>query len=270
MKFSVSAAVAGLAAISTAAAYKVSSGSVSSKNVELAKLKAGSSQVPSIPIESHKDSFLVSVNFEKASKPAQLLFMLSNNENLDYSVYARFVDSESKATASIVVSDIPAALKVQDQIFVSVVAANGNDGEENIIVPLFSFVPAGLFKSSIEYKAPARLGALPEIHHNFRGEQTTVGFLFPVFFSAGAFGLLLALVGAWIILLKEDMFSGTLSAVYKIGYIASLGCFEFVVLRYYLGTSIFTTLRHTALVAVPMSFLGSRALTSLAKRRISS
>lgn len=267
MKLTFSYAIACLAAIASTEGYKVIGGSVTSKKIEVAKLDIKSSSNPSIPIDSNRDSFVVNVNFEKAEKPKQLLFLLSNNKGLDHSVYARYVDADSKASASIVVSKLPMSLKVQEEIFVSVVAAGTSETEENVLVPLFSFVPSDLFKTSLEYTAPVRLGALPEIHHQFRADVALIGSFIPTVFSAGALALLLVLLVAWATLVKGNMFSDTQGAFWKLGYLATLGYFEVIVMRYYLGSSIFATLAQGAIVAGPLAFFGSRALTSLARLR---
>lgn len=267
MKFSISAAVAGLAAIACTDAYKVTGGSVSSKKVEIAKLDVFSSTLPSIPIESSRDSFLVTVNLEETKKPSQLLLLLSGKDGLEHSIYARFVDTEAKASASLVVSKLPTALKIQKEIKISLVAASASENEENIVVPLFTLAPTELFLASIEYEKPTRLGASPEIHHQFRSDQPTIGTSVPTIFSAGAVGLLVVLLGSWATLLNGDMFNGWLGSVYKLGYLATLGYFEYIVLQYYLGTSIFATIFQAAVILAPMSFFGSRALTSLARLR---
>lgn len=267
MKFSISAAVAGLAAIACADAYKVTGGSVTSKKVEVAKLDVSSSNLPSVPIEASRDSFLVTVDLKAASKPSQLLFLLSGKDGLEHSIYARFVDASSKASASFVVSKLPAALKIQEEIKVSIVAAGASEDEENIVVPLFTFAPSELFLSSLEYEKPARLGASAEIHHQFRADLPTIGTSIPTIFSAGAVGLLVVLLGAWATLLNGDMFNGWLGSIYKLGYLGTLAYFEYIVLQYYLGTSIFATIFQAAVVLAPMSFFGSRALTSLARLR---
>lgn len=267
MKLSFSYAIACLAAIASSNAYKVIGGSVTSKKIEVANLDVASNTLPSVPIDSNKESFIVSVNFEKAEKPSQLLLLLSNNKGLEHSIYARYVDTGSKASAPIVVSKLPQSLKAQDEIFVSVVAAGTSETEENIHVPLFSFVPSDLFKASLEYTEPVRLGALPEIHHQFRADQALIGSFVPTVFSAGAAALLFVLLLSWVALLNGDMFSGSQGAFWKLGYVATLGYFEVIVMRYYLGSSIFATLAQGAIVAGPLAFFGSRALTSLARLR---
>lgn len=280
MKLSISAAVAGLAALTCANAYKVTGGSVTSKKVEVARLTAGSTvdttdrtkeetpELPIVEIETARDSFVVTVDFEKAPKPSQLLFLLSGSDDgLEHSIYGRFVETASQASVSIVANKLPNVLMVQESIKVSIVAASGSEEEENVVVPLFSFSPSEQLQSTIEYVKPSRLGAVHEIYHQFRTEEATIGTSLPIIFSAGAIGLLVVLIGAWVTILNGDMFKGCQGSLYKIGYLATLGYFEFVVLQYYLGTSIFATIFQAALVAAPMSFFGSRALTSLARLR---
>ncbi|WPK25990.1 hypothetical protein PUMCH_003332 [Australozyma saopauloensis] len=266
MKFTLSAAVAGLAAVASANAYKVIGGSVTSKKVEIAALGAAT-DLPSIPIDSIRDSFVLNVNFEQTTKPAQLLFLLSNKHGLEHSLYARFTETGSKASASVVVGKLPNALKTQDEIHVSIVAAGPSEEEENVIVPLCTFIPSEKFKDSVEYEQPVRLGALPEIHHQFRSNEPHINSFVPTVFSAAALGLLVVLLGAWAGLLNGDMFSGWQGSFWKIGYLATLAYFELIVLRYYLGTSIFATVFQGLLVAGPLSFFGSRALTALARLR---
>lgn len=266
MKFSVSAAASSLAVIACAHAYTVTGGSISSNKVELAKLNVGS-DIPSIPIETTRDSFSVNVQFKQANQPTQLLFLLSGKKGLEYPVFARYVDSGSKASAIIEVSKLPDALKVQDLIHVSVVAASTSEKEVNVNVPLFSFIPSEDFRSSVNYEQPFRLGAKAEIYHQFKGDQPQVGSSLPIIFSAGVIGLLLYLFGTWTTLSNGNMFSGSQSSFWKLGYLATLGYFEFIVLRYYSGTSIFATLGQCAIVAAPLFFFRSRALTSLARLR---
>lgn len=124
--------------------------------------------------------------------------------------------------------------------------------------------------SNEEHRFPVRLGAKPEIIHEFRPSPRTVPPFIAIAFAGGAvfFSLILFLywgsIGANVHVLPKALSD---SPIGHIGLLVSIASFEAVFILYYLGMSIFDTLFLFAIISPIMIYTGSRALRDIRDRR---
>lgn len=220
-------------------------------------------------LKTGKDKVIVDVKLagELEKKPQQMYFILTNNKGLDFTVFPEFHISSNTAKATIIASKIPPALQAEDKIYVEFLAADSNS-KHNLLTPLFELVPLESLTSSVNFKPPFRLGALPEIHHIFKEDPKTVNAVIPLVFSSAAAALLVALFGAWATLVGDSLFGANAGSAVKGVFLSTLALFEVIFFRYYLRASIFTTLFHVAVVSGPSLFFGARALRALYHVRV--
>lgn len=262
MKSSVCAAILWLAVLSGAAAYAVSGGAVYLNDKEVFAVLG---DVQTVEVTSPKDVLSFSVAIGGASRPHQLLLLVSNDQGLDFPVYGLYDDGTF--VAKVPVHKLPNALKAQERLTVTLVAANDDADEPNVAVPVAAVALSDGFRETVEHKKPVRLGAAPEIHHIFREDPATVHAIVPLVFSAAAGVLLLGLFAGWTQVLNGAVFGSPQGSTWKAAFLATLAMFEVTFVRYYLGATIFTTIFHVFLLAGPYLFFGSRALSTLARVR---
>lgn len=267
MKFNLATVVPLFALVASSMGFSVTSRAVYLNGQESFTLQHESDEVHRISLDSLKDVLSVASQIGGLSIPHQLLYVFSNGEGLDHAVFPDFEKEQRIASAKVLVSKIPVSLLAQDRIFVSVVAANGDNDEANLDQPIVELIPSEELKTSLNYKAPARLGAKPEIHHIFSSDQATVNPIVPVAFSAVAALLLVALFGSWATSLGDSLFGASHGSSVKTGLLVVLASFEYTFVKYYLGATIFTTIFHVAILSVPALIIGSKALSQLAKLR---
>ena len=266
MRFSAPLALLLASLASTALAYAVTGGSVTLNKDTLLEIDPSTQDAHRLTLNSAKDTVSLSVAVLAKKQPHQLMYMLSDNAGLDHAVFARFQDGN--AVADISVNKIPAALKKQDRIFVSVIAADSNADETNVNFPVIELVPSETLKESIDHQKPTRLGALPEIHHTFKTDADTVNAIVPIFFSGLAVALAFALLATWGSVLKNELFGAAHGSTWKAALLTTLALFEYTFFQYYLGALIFTTVFTVLMLAGPVLFFGSRALSSLGRSRV--
>lgn len=267
MRFSIASVISFFVLIAISMAYSFSSYSVFLNAEEKFTVTEASDEVHRVFLESLRDILAFAVKVEGSSKPHQLLFLLSNGEGLDHAVIPTFDAKSRIASTKIPMNKIPNSLKAQERIFVSVVAADSSEEEQNAVQPIVELVPSDDFKAAFTYEEPARLGAKPEIHHIFNSEQATVNPIIPVAFSVVAVALLFVLFRTWANTLGTSLFGALEGSSFKTGLLVVLASFELTFIKYYLGTTIFTTLFHVAILSVPALIVGSKALSQLAKLR---
>lgn len=262
MKFRTSV-VPFLAVLASAMAFSISSRAVYLDGNELITVNEPSNEVHEVSIVTPKDVLAVAVRIEGESRPHQLVFLFSDGQGLDYAVYPDYNAGSQIASSKLPIAKLPDSLKSQDKVTFTVVAADSSE-EENIAQPLFELVFSEDLKKAI-VSPPVRLGPKPEIHHIFRGTESTVNAIVPVVFSAVALVLLVALLGGWSTTLSGSLFRALDGGAYKTAFVAVLATLEYTFVKYYLGATIFTTLFHVAILAGPGLLLGLKALNALAK-----
>lgn len=119
--------------------------------------------------------------------------------------------------------------------------------------------------ASNSFKEPVRYRPLPEIHHIFPSPPKTVSpFLAEMFVGIiiiAGFGLLLTWVSSGAV--KFDNIATGLNFIYFLGFIISIIGFEFVFLKYYLGTSIFDTINASSLLGIFGLLVGTKYLRNI-------
>lgn len=271
MKFGLSIVALWLVFLVGAMAYSISEGTFSVNEKELFLIDDLSlDEVNRAILNSNKDTISIEVKLGGSveKRPHELLFLFSNNDGLDYPVFPEYNVNTQEAKVTLLINKIPASLKAQERIFVSVIAADDNAEEPNLFTQIVELVPSQELQSSFAYKKPVRLGAASEIHHEFREEASTVNPIVPIFFSAIAGVLLLALFGSWVSILGNSLFAASQGSTFKTAFLATIASVEFAFIKYYLGATIFTTIFYVFLLAGPFLFFGSRALSTLAKQRL--
>lgn len=221
-----------------------------------------------VTVETARDKISIDVKLsgELDGKPNQLYFLLTNNKGLDFPIFPEFHVSSNSVKVSFTTSQIPTALQAEEKISVDFVASNTDN--LNLLTTLFEIVPAEAFKESINYKAPIRLGALPEIHHLFKEDPKTVNPIVPVLFSGFAIALMTGLFAVWASWLSSVLFANNTAKFAKGVFLTTLALFEGVFFKYYLGSSIFTTLFCVAVVSGPSLVFGAKALRALHHYRV--
>lgn len=246
-------------------AYSITSGLVS-VNGKKAFDYDTSDTVHRVTLDSIRDKLALSVELKGAeTQPHQLNYVFSNNAGLDYAVFPKFDSKTSKVSLLLVVNKIPAAL-LQDRVFVYLVAAS-DQKKGNLYTLIGELVPTESLQASVNYKAPERLGAQPEIHHIFKEDPKTVNPVVPIAFSAVAIALFIGLLGAWVSLVGNSLFVANQAIPFKGGFLTTLALFEFTFFRYYLSATIFTTIFSVAALTAPALIFGARALKALTKQR---
>lgn len=250
-------AISWLALASSSVAYVVS-------DVKVSLSRDGNTVQPTngLTIDSQADRLEIDFKLKGKGQPHQLVLAFSGGDGLDYALYPKFNLKNIKT--QIVVGNLPDALKWQDKILVSVIAASSESNVEEKVVELY---PSETLRNSLLKKKVTRVGAKPEIHHVFKQDVETVGAFLPIVFSGLAVALLAVLLVVWLATLKDELFGAKDGSIWKVGYLCTLTMFEFTFAKYYLGASIFTILFQGALLAGPMLFFGARSLSALARAR---
>ncbi|PPR07465.1 hypothetical protein CVT26_013435 [Gymnopilus dilepis] len=140
----------------------------------------------------------------------------------------------------------------------------GSPQYDPLAVELFDLVlPAS--QPAPQHPQESTFHPLPEIKHTFRPEPKQP----PAFISAASVGFVLA---PWVVLLglwsqvaprPSRLFSPTI-----LPFILSLGAFEALLFRYWVGLKLGQVLLYGAVLAVPTVFAGKQALSSIAERRL--
>lgn len=166
---------------------------------------------------------------------------------------------------SIAIDKLPTSLihfatTEKESLTASLLLASENGGANNVYVELFDLNL--VFTPEKETSLPKRFGALPEIHHIFHSDPKMVSPWFAQVFSLAVIGCLVGLVLVWFGTVSFDLRKVT-NSIYSLGFIGCLIALEYVFCQYYLGTSIFKTLRDTFYIAGPGIWLGSKLLSRL-------
>lgn len=273
MKFAI-AAVAALQLFSTACAFSLSEGSVKVGGSLVHFGEINTQEIKQLSIDLVKETIDIELTLEGVQdlKPHQLVVTLGDNNGLDLSFVPSFVSQSLVARLSILVSKIPVALRSKDTLFLSLIVADANDKNPNLFKHLVQIVPTESLQQAAAYKRAPRIGLKPEIHHIFRDDAKTVNAVVPVAFIGGAVALFVLLVGSWGVYVGDNLFGVAgqvkgVKVVHSAGFLGSLVGFEVAFVRYYLGSTIFTTLFHCFLLGGPSIYFGSKVLRTLSEQR---
>ncbi|KAF3992420.1 hypothetical protein FT663_00700 [Candidozyma haemuli var. vulneris] len=270
MQLSLVATVQWLMLLAGAFAYTIKTGTVSVNGDKAFDVVPGSDTVQRLTLESVRDKVAVSVSLSgaNAAKPHQLNYVFSDGKGLDFAVFPSFDSKAQTVSSSLLVNKIPGSLLSQERLFVYLVAADESQKKKgNLYTLVAELVPSDALKASINYEAPTRLGALPEIHHIFREDPKTVTPIVPLFFGGIAVALLVILLGSWVSVLGDSLFVANQSIPFKGGFLTTIALIEFTFFRYYLSETIFTTIFYVGLLTGPALIFGSKALKALTKQR---
>lgn len=259
-------AAAWLPLLAGALSYSIKSGLVSVNGNKAFDIEPKSDTVHRVTLDSVRDKLALTVELKGAeTQPHQLNYVFSNDAGLDHAIFPKFDAKKHTVSLLLLVNKIPAAL-LQDRVFVYLVAAS-EQKKGNLYTLIGELIPTEALQSSVNYEAPERLGAQPEIHHIFNEDPKTVNPVVPLAFSGVAIALFLGLVGAWFSVVGNSLFVANQGIPFKGGFLTTLALFEFTFFRYYLSASIFTTIFSVAALTAPALIFGARALKSLTKQR---
>lgn len=249
-----------------ALSYTIKSGLVSVNGNKAFDIEPKSDTVHRVTLDSVRDKLALTVELKGAqTQPHQLNYVFSNDAGLDHAIFPKFDAKKQTVSLLLLVNKIPAAL-LQDRVFVYLVAAS-EQKKGNLYTLVGELIPTEALQSSVNYEAPDRLGAQPEIHHIFNEDPKTVNPVVPLAFSGVAIALFLGLVGAWFSVVGNSLFVANQGIPFKGGFLTTLALFEFTFFRYYLSASIFTTIFSVAALTAPALIFGARALKFLTKQR---
>lgn len=267
MKFEFSRSLALLSVAASSMAYSLQGYSLFINGLDAVTFEEYDHQVHSATLESPKDVFALALRIDATDVPHQIMYLLSDGNGLDFPVFPPYYEPDHLVKQKITVESIPNALKAQDKFYITLVVASDNDEEENIEERLLEINFSDAFREAYESEEHSRLGAKPEIHHIFNTDQATVNPIVPIVFSLIAGALLFALFGSWTTYLSGSLLGNFEQANVKTLFLVVLASFEVTFVRYYLGATIFTTIFHVAILAVPALIIGSKALRLLAQLR---
>lgn len=267
MKFEFSRSLALLSVVASSMAYSLQGYSLFINGLDAVTFEEYDHQVHSATLESPKDAFALALRIDATDVPHQIMYLLSDGNGLDFPVFPPYYEPDHLVKQKITVESIPNALKAQDKFYITLVVASDNEAEENIQERLLEINFSDAFREAYESEEHSRLGAKPEIHHIFNTDQATVNPIVPIVFILIAGALLLALFGSWTTHLSGSLLGNFEQANVKTMFLVVLASFEVTFVRYYLGATIFTTIFHVAILAVPALIIGSKALRLLAQLR---
>lgn len=271
MQLNFSSAVCFLQLLMVTLSFSVSEGTVKANGKSVTFGEMNTLEVKQLSIDSPKDRIDVNLKLKDdfSNAPHQIVITLGNNKGLDSSFVPKFQAESKSISLSIPVKSISERLKIEDKLFLNLIIGDYSN-KANLIKSLVEIIPTNDLKALSTYSRVSNVGIKPEIHHQFREDTTTVNPLIPLFFIGIATVLFLAFLAAWGTAIKSDLF-GTFNQVsgikliYNFGFLICLIGFEFTFIRYYLGSSIFVTLFHSAILGGPSIYFGSRVFRDLAK-----
>lgn len=238
-------------------------------NLNLQRLYNGRS-LPAEPvlatIQSSKDVIDFKFEIGSSTRPRELILLFSDEKGLDFAVFPRFDSSKHTISTSVAFSAIPQALRRQQKITASLVLANKDEIDQNVHVKLIEILPSDEVREEASTTNTERYGVLPEIHHIFREDESTINFIIPLIFSTFAGILTLILFYTWASVFGQGSID-TRGSNFKGAFLAALIAIEHTFLKYYLGASIFTTLFYTSILFVPSALFGSKALKAMVQLR---
>lgn len=268
MRFQFSRTAALLSLAASSMAYSLSGYSLFCNGDDAVTLEQADDKVHPFILESPKDVLALAMRIEASDRPHQIMYLFSDGKGLDHAVFPNYYEPDRLAKERIAVEDLPSALKALEKIYITVVVGSDNEAEENFSQRILEITPSENFRAALAYEEPTRLGAKPEIHHIFNTDPATVNPVVPIAFVLVAAALLFALFGSWTTYLSGSLFGNGDGANFKIAFLVVLASFEVTFVKYYLGATIFTTIFHVAILAVPALIVGSKALRLLAKLRV--
>lgn len=253
--------------IVTAISLSLASVKVNDKSVHFGEIST--QEIKQLPIESTKDKLDIEVYLNDVNaQPHQAIITLGNGKGLDQAFFPKFNINKKALKLSTQVSKIPVSIRNLDKIFIQLVV--GDSGAQNLKVSLGELIATEELKQLVPYKKAERVGIKPEIHHIFKQEEKTVNPFWPILFIGFDIVVFLGLLGLWTFGVGGEGLSKSTPPEQKINnflFFLTLIGFEVIFIRYYLGTSIFTTLLHGFIVSIPCILLGSTCLKHLAYLR---
>lgn len=254
--------------LAVAWAYTIKLGSLLVNDKKIAIGEANTLQIQSLPVLAPQDVIAVELNLKKtADEPQQLVIQFASALKPEYLIQKvpKFTDG-SKVSLSLTAKALPEALK-SGPIAVKFIIALLSD---RLVKLLGQLEPLTEISQAVKLvQQDDRLGAKPEIFHQFRSNPETVNPAIPIVFLGVAFVLFVALLIGWYGVVGLDAifyqfrFITKIQLIYNASFLTTLGVFQVIIARYYLGELIFATVKWALVVAVPAVFLGSKVLRFL-------
>lgn len=253
--------------LSTALCYTIVDGSlkIGSQAVHFGEIETQEVKQLSIDQLTEKIDIQLKLKDDVKKSPNQFVVTVSDGKGLVVPYFPKFSMDNNEVTLTIPLKNIPTSLKSQEKVYVSFVVGDQSSNVQ-LTKLLAELRPSG--ELTANYKRVDRFGTKPEIHHVFGEDPKTVNPIVPVIFSGVAVFVLLILLISWKVTIGSDML-GLASHIVKsnplanVGFLFSIVGYEYVFIKYYLNTSIFKTLLHGIILAVPSIYFGSRVLRTL-------
>lgn len=229
-------------------------------------------EIKQLSLESTKDKLEFDITLaDVTAQPHQLMITLGDGKGFDLPLFPKFNLDKKAVKLSLAASKIPVGIRNLDKILINLIVAEPGN-KQNLYKPLGELIPTDDLKNLVPYKKSERIGIKPEIHHLFKEDPQTINPFFPIVFGGFDLVIFLGLMGLWTFGVGKDMFTNFLNTPittfsHNVGFLGCLIGYEIVFFRYYLGSTIFTTLFHGAILAGPTIFLGSRSFRYLAHLR---
>lgn len=274
MKFGVVAVLMQLVAV--VMAYSIAEGHIKIGNEVVEFGEIMTQEIKQLPLTSPKDKIdvLLKLKEDVVTPPHQLFIGVSSFENPKLTThFAPVLTVNNEIKLSIPCNKLPEVLKVQDKLIMKLIIGDF-DTKYNLNKQLVEIIPSQEFAQSSKYVShESAVGYKPEIHHIFRQEEATINAVIPVAFIGGAVVLFLGLVISWNAFIGKDLYRSFkyLSPVqlsYNVLFFVSIIAFEYNIVQYYLGQSIFATLFKGFVISMPSIYFGSKVLRYLRAQRL--
>lgn len=186
---------------------------------------------------------------------------------LHFSIPASTVKSSGNAKLSIGHKSVPSALASADELELYLLVGSFEGGKPAKVKVVDKLYVEHREDSGDE--RPPRMEAKPEIEHIFPPPPKMVDLPMAVLFCASIMGALLIMLALFSVTGNFEALPEAVKAspFGHLGLIASLVGYELVFVRYYVGTSIFDTLKMLAALTPVAVLAGSRALREVRARR---
>lgn len=274
MKFGVLGGLLQLMAI--VFAYSITEGSIKVGEKSIYFGEVMTQEIKQLTIDSPKEKIDIKLklNDDISQQPHQVVVSISDADNSNLIThYVPVVTVNNEIKLSIPLNKLPEVLKSKSKLLMHLIVADSK--QDNLNKQLVELLSTDNFRTASTYKSSdSKVGYKQEIHHIFRGEEKQVGEIIPIVFICCAVILFVGLNLSWNQFIGKDLYRSfsyitSTQLGYNVLFLLSIISFEYNIVKYYLGQSIFTTLFRGFIISLPGVYFGSKVLRYLRVQRLS-
>lgn len=213
--------------------------------------------------------FLVDDETKEKVTPEQVVIVLENdNLSTGLYVYPRLAE-QSIYEGNLLISQISKYLLNQDSIQISIITGDRENSKYNQLIKTASLIPSDKLRADRKSELPSRFAAKHEIIHNFRSDPKNLpGMISTQFVFLECIGLCV-LILAWNYFKAANIENASKFSPLSYIFFITIGLFEYYFFDYYLGASIFVSLKRFAILGIFTIYFGSHVLNDMYKLRLS-